>query len=118
MSVLVLSLQEKCEETIECVSEMWDLGCGAPLADVPEGSYGLGGDFLPSAWMISVLTHVLMRTVWSQWAFRRRLFSVLFTKFLSFQKAAFPVEEQRLNRKEGLLHFGGIDKGICVRVFG
>lgn len=88
---------------------MSDLGCGAPLAD-----RGLGWDFLPSAGTISVLTHVLTRTLWRHWAFS--LFPGLFTEFLSFQKPAFPVEEQKLNRKERLLHFGwgGIDKDICV----
>lgn len=60
---------EKCEATIECVSETLDWGCGAPLADIPAGSCGSGWDFLPSVWLISVLTRVLMRTVESQWAF-------------------------------------------------
>lgn len=53
-----------------------------------------------------------------RWSSSWRLFSVLFTEFLSFQKAAFPVEQQKLNGKEGLLHFGGIDKDVCMWVLG
>lgn len=57
-----------------------------------------------------------MRTVSGPPAFSRQLFSVLFTEFLSFQKGAFPVDEQQLNRREGLLlgKGGRIDKDICV----
>lgn len=49
----------------------------------------------------------------------QRLFSVLFTGFLSFQKAAFPVEEKEAQQEGGLVTFWrGIDKDICVGVFG
>lgn len=91
----------------KCVS----VGLGRGATDVAEGSYGLGLDFRPSAWMISrdpclnedSLDSLGFYRCSSSW----RLFSVLFTEFLSLQKAALPVEQQKLNRKEGLLHFRG-----------